>query len=574
MSATNFKTENNTFRKLMGNGLLYRIPRFQRDYSWEAEQWEDLWMDILEGRQDKNFAHYMGYLVLQSNNDKNFDVIDGQQRITTITVLILAILKNIQRLIEQNQDADKNKQRLEQIRQNYIGYLDPVTLIANPKLTLNRNNNDYFQNYLIPLGNLPQRGFSVSEHLLRKAFEWFDKQISQYVRKYEQLDQGALLAELVEKHIADSLFFTVITVTDELNAYKVFETLNARGVRLSSTDLLKNYLFSILDSENTTENKHELSRLDDKWNSLVNRLQSEKFPDFLRVYWNSRYKLARQSELFKVIRQKIRDKKTVFELMRGLEDDLDTYMALSSPELSDWTIEDKRLIGYLKIFRIRQPFSILLSARRNFSQEDFSKLLRAIMIVSFRYNVIGTNNPNEQERVYNLIAERIHKKDISNVSQVWSSLKPIYIDDEQFKNDFANKSIRTTDTRGKNIVRFILCAIEKHVSGMDLDFESKSFNIEHVLPQNPNQDWQFNDEEASSLVYRLGNMVLLSTNQNRDIGNESYSQKLPIYQNSNFKIAQHIAEHYDTWTVETLSAMQQWQAKQAVSIWRVSQLSE
>lgn len=570
MSATNFKTENNTFRKLMGNGLIYRIPRFQRDYSWETEQWEDLWTDILDGwQQETNFAHYMGYLVLQSGDDKVFDVIDGQQRITTISLLMLAILKNIQRLVEQNQEPDKNKQRLEQIRQTYIGYLDPITLISKPKLSLNRNNNDYFQNHLIPLGNLPQRGFKSSEHLLRKAFEWFDKQIAQYIKKLEKSDKGVLLAQLVE-HIADTLFFTVITVTDELNAYKVFETLNARGVRLSSTDLLKNYLFSVLDT--TDDSKHELNNLDDRWNILVGRLQSEKFPDFLRIYWNSRYKLARQSELFKVIRQNIRDKKAVFELMRGLEEDLDYYMALSSPELSEWSIEDKQMAEKLKLFRIRQPFSLLLSARRNFNAQEFSDLLRAIVVISFRYNIIGNNSANEQERVYNHIAERIHKKEINNLSQVWYSLKSIYIEDEQFKMDFANKSIRTSDNRGKKIVRLILCEIEYHLSGKALDFESESFNIEHILPQNPNQDWQFNDEEVSTLVYRLGNMTLLSVNQNRDIGNQSYAKKIEIYKKSTFQITQHIAEHYQNWTAENLIAVQRWQAKQACAIWKITQL--
>ena len=100
MAATNFKTENNTFRKLIGNGLTYRIPRFQRDYSWTNEEWEDLWMDLLGTlKSDGEMAHYMGYLVLQSADDKTFDVIDGQQRLTTISIIVLAILKNIQRLI-------------------------------------------------------------------------------------------------------------------------------------------------------------------------------------------------------------------------------------------------------------------------------------------------------------------------------------------------------------------------------------------------------------------------------------------------------------------------------------------
>ena len=138
-----------------------------------------------------------------------------------------------------------NGQRQEQIRQNFIGYLDPVTLVARSKLNLNRNNNHYYQNYLVPLAHLPQRGFRASEHLLRKAFEWFDRRVTDYA-KNSVGDRGVRLAELVE-NVSDRLFFTIITVTDELNAYKVFETLNARGMRLSATDLLKNYLFSVLD---------------------------------------------------------------------------------------------------------------------------------------------------------------------------------------------------------------------------------------------------------------------------------------------------------------------------------------
>jgi uncharacterized protein with ParB-like and HNH nuclease domain len=131
MSATNFKTENNTYRKLIGNGLTYRIPRFQRDYSWTDDEWEDLWADILGTIQEGGEpAHYMGYLVLQSQDEKSFDVIDGQQRLTTLTIIVLAVLKNLQRLVEDNKQAEQNLQRANQIRQTYIGYLDPVTLIT------------------------------------------------------------------------------------------------------------------------------------------------------------------------------------------------------------------------------------------------------------------------------------------------------------------------------------------------------------------------------------------------------------------------------------------------------------
>jgi hypothetical protein len=197
---------------------------------------------------------------------------------------VLAVLKNLQRLIDAGNDAEANKRRMEQIRQTYVGYLDPVTLVARAKLTLNRNNNSYYQDYLVPLGHLPQRGFRASEHLLRKAFEWFDRRVAEYLKKSTG-SEGMRLAQFVED-MSDRLFFTVITVTDELNAYKVFETLNARGVRLSATDLLKNYLFSVLDRGSDTD--HELRNLEERWEAMVGRLGAESFPDFLRAHWNSR----------------------------------------------------------------------------------------------------------------------------------------------------------------------------------------------------------------------------------------------------------------------------------------------
>ena len=571
MAATNFKTENNTFRKLIGNGLTYRIPRFQRDYSWTNEEWEDLWMDLLGTlRADGEAAHYMGYLVLQSADDKTFDVIDGQQRLTTISIIVLAVLKNIQRLIDAGNDAEANRRRKEQIQQTYVGYLDPVTLVARPKLSLNRNNNNYFQTYLVPLGHLPQRGFRTSEHQLRKAFEWFDKRVAEYL-KASTGDEGMRLAKLVED-ISDRLFFTVITVTDELNAYKVFETLNARGVRLSATDLLKNYLFSVLDRGGETD--HELRNLEDRWEAIVGRLQSENFPDFLRVHWNSRRSFARQADLFKTIRVQVGTPEAVFLLLREMEEDLDTYLALSSPEPSDWSQEDKNLASFLKTFRVRQPFPLLLAAKRMFDAPDFTGLLRATVVISMRFNVIGSYGTAEQERKYNEVAERIAKKELTTLGSALQAMRSIYPDDTAFRAAFAEKTIRTTDSRNNRVVRFILCALEKHLSGQDYSFTSDAFNIEHVLPQNAPDGWGgFGNDDAEAMVYRLGNMTLLQAGANRDLGAVTYDQKRAIYEQSGFAITKKLANDNAEWTQGRIAAQQIWMATQATSIWRIAQLS-
>ena len=159
---------------------------------------------------------------------------------TTLSLLMLAAISHLNDLAAPGDQHDPQYRRGQQLRGNYIGYLDPVSLVPRSKLILNRHNDSFYQNYLVPLEKLPQRGLNASEHLLRRAFLWFKQRIS-----YQSGNDGQSVARFVDGAV-DKLFFTVITVTDELNAFKVFETLNARGVRLSVTDLLKNYLFSVV----------------------------------------------------------------------------------------------------------------------------------------------------------------------------------------------------------------------------------------------------------------------------------------------------------------------------------------
>jgi Protein of unknown function DUF262/Protein of unknown function (DUF1524) len=574
MSGTNFKTENNTFRKLFGNGLTYNIPRFQRDYSWTDVEWDELWLDILEATKlGGEPAHYMGYLVLQTQNDKTFDVIDGQQRLTTLSIIVLAILRNLQRLIEAGQDPQQNQQRLDQIRSSYIGYLDPVTLVAASKLTLNRNNNDYYQTYLVPLATLPQRGFKASEHAMRKASDWFEKRISEFANAMidDENSAGVVLAKLLES-ICDKLFFTVITVSDELNAYKVFETLNSRGVRLSATDLLKNYLFSVLHRDSVHEN--EMSAMDDRWERLVSRLGETDLPDFLRIHWMSRNGLVRQSELFKTIRAKIDSRAEVFLLLNALDADVDPYLGLTSPESSDWSAELKDSASMLRMFGVRQPYALLIAARRVLSSNDFTALIKIIVNISFRYNVIGTMQAGEQERVYSDVAARLSTAKITDLASIIEALRPVYPADAAFQAAFASKELKTTQSRNNRIVRYILCNLERQAGGASHDRDSATFTVEHILPQNPEGGWeQFSEIEADANIYRIGNMALLETGLNRDLGNASFGIKRPVFETSMFDTTKKIAADNDDWTPARVVARQNAMAKVAKSIWRVAQLS-
>ncbi|MDP1587180.1 MAG: HNH endonuclease family protein, partial [Prosthecobacter sp.] len=107
----------------------------------------------------------------------------------------------------------------------------------------------------------------------------------------------------------------------------------------------------------------------------------------------------------------------------------------------------------------------------------------------------------------------------------------------------------------------------------DYDYTSDSFNIEHVLPQNPVAGWEsFTDEEAEAMTYRLGNMTLMHAGANRDLGNTPYATKRPVLQGSGFALTRKLAEDHADWSPERIEAHQNWMANQATSIWRIAQL--
>ncbi|WP_286745535.1 DUF262 domain-containing HNH endonuclease family protein [Roseivirga sp. UBA1976] len=565
----NLDTSNQTYRQLVGNGIIYSVPRFQRDYSWTAIEWDDLWQDIEglfeEGGEEE---HYMGYLVLQSKDSKNYDVIDGQQRLTTLSILVLAFLGNLKKLIEDDIEPEKNQQRLDQLRSTFIGYLDPVTLIPKSKLNLNRNNNNLYQTYLVPLETAPKRNLKATEHLMRKAYDWFFNAVKQ---KFSSNRRGDILAQYIDS-LSDKLFFTVIKVNDELNAYKVFETLNARGVKLSSTDLLKNYLFAVVHNHGSDE--REMTELDNRWERLVGLIGSDSLPDFLRTYWNSQNRFVRHSELFKRIRESISSKGEVFSLMRDLESSAHIFAALPSGEDALWTNEQKKYVKILRMFNVRQLYPLLLSGYKKFSEADFTSLLRSCCVISFRYNIIGNLATNEQERVYNRLAVELSTNSISTLQDLINALGTLYVSDDKFRADFSEKELRTTQARNKRVVRYILFEIEKHVSNNAYDFESDSYNLEHIMPESIQEGWDnIEDRDHDQFVYRLGNMTILNKSVNRDLGNTDFLTKKAKYLESEFALTQRVANENSEWNPERIAEHQKWMARQATSIWRISQLN-
>jgi uncharacterized protein with ParB-like and HNH nuclease domain len=554
-------TRTATFGDLMGNGKIYRVPIFQRDYSWTEENWEDLWQDILGLYDDPSASHYMGAIVLQtsSTSDQEFTIIDGQQRIATISIIAIAVIEKIQVLVKQNQQAIANHERQEILRQTYLGNRDPISLHYSSKLFLNENNNDFYQSNLINLRepwNL--RSVSQSNQLLWKAFQYFSSQLTQLKGI---VYSGENLAEFLTKIIVQRLLFIQINVQDELNAYTVFETLNARGIELSSTDLLKNYLFSLFRGPD------DLNEGQRRWRVIANTVQMENIPEFLRYYLSLQRPWVKRERLFKAVRESVQDSQQAFDLLDQLERYSSLFVALGNAQDDFWreTPANRTYIRELELFRVKQAYPILFAAHSQFSDADFTRLLKLISVLSFRYTVVCGLNPSELEKLYNQVAIAIQSSEITTPKQVFEQLRSVYVSDEKFSQDF---ELLTVSTRGqqKKLARYMLWKLENDAANQEIIEES--FSIEHILPESPDQDWQdnFTDAQMIDMVYRLGNLTPLEPNLNRQIGNQPYVVKRETYATSGYQLTQGILA--EEWTPNALANRQKHLAKRAVHIWR------
>ena len=544
------------FSSIISTNRRFIVPKFQRDYSWNNEQWDDLWQDI-ETMIEEHDEHYMGYLVLQTQDDKLFYIIDGQQRFTTVLLLIYAAIKCIERQIAQGIDVEDNTRRCESLKSLYIGKEDPVTLDYDNLLTLNRNNNPYFCDYILKLGDLKARNLTTTEKLMRSCFEYYEQKL---IGKF---NSGKEYASFIQT-VADGLHFTQIVVNDEMNAFRVFETLNARGVQLSSADLLKNYLFSKVDSDTTHSSR--IDTLERKWSILTDNIKAEKLPEFLRYYWNMQHKTIRANAVYKTIRQEIKEDKQVFLLLDDLISYSDIYMALTDENDEMWTdAEVKENIGLLNLFRLKQPFSLLMAAKNNLADNEFKRVLKTVIMMCFRYNVICDRNPNDQETPFNALAQSISIDKVVDLKK----LSSIMVDDTEFKSAFKEKSF-PYNSRNAKVVKYILGKIEYFKGSTHLvHYDDDNVSIEHIYPQNPTDEWELDETKMQRFVFRLGNICLLEKNLNRVIQNVSFEKKLPIYQKSSYYYAKKISSDYTEWNDSSIIKLQTEMANSAVSIWKV-----
>jgi hypothetical protein len=557
-------TGTSTFLELIGNGRLYSVPAYQRDYSWTEEQWEDLWTDLEDLARRPEDTHYMGALVVEGKSDREFAVIDGQQRLATLSLFVLAVIARLLDLSTSGVDRESNRQRADALRARFIGEKDPASLVESSKLTLNDNDNAFYQDYLVQLrAPINPRGLSKSNKLLWQCFCYFRRQIDGWC---DQTTDGAQLARLVSETTGRQLMFIRIAVDDELNAYTVFETLNARGLELSATDLLKNYLFSRLRTAS------DLQALQRRWKSLMATVHQERFPEFLRYHLQCELPRVRTQRLFKLVRERVRTGEDTFALLDALERRAEVFAALFDPQHEYWIDRPACAphIRELNVLRVRQMTPLVFATWERFDQPDFARVLKMLVMVLFRYSAVSGLNTNALELVFHQAARGVLDGILQTPASVFDALRVIYLDDGRFEQEFSRFAPDSTG-QGNKLVRYILARLEADASGRPCDPDSDPGTVEHVLPMNPSAEWEasFPREQWERYIDRLGNLTWLEPSLNRGIGNGDLEVKLGAYAQSRYALSNQLPDQIgDEWTPGKLDARQARLARRAVHLWR------
>lgn len=548
--------------KYITNSKKIIVPEYQRSYAWTEDEVSQLWADLVDAIANNRPEYFIGPIVVKNSPSGDNELIDGQQRITTVLV-IMSVLRSIFR-------ENGEPKRADLLTTRFFGDEDIVTLQIVDKFKMNEENGATYRDFISK---------EVGPSLVKTELIKYQKKHSNYlllnayltmqtlVRKYmgEEFNSVKLLG--VVTLLEEKVKVLVLSVNDEADAYQIFETLNDRGRSLDTLDLLKNHLFS--------KSKSSLHEVKHKWSILKeNLLDSDPKNRFLGHFWTSMHGRGSSSGLFRAMRDGTSTAQEAVLFANQLADSSRIYEALhsgSSPLWAEHSSETRKNIDILRLLDAQQALPILLAAFDKFTQDEFRKLTRLLVVMAVRYNFIGEERTGVAANYYSEIPRPIRAGLTTKTAQVFNQLKAIYPSDASFSDAFKVKTV--TDSKR---ARYILAEIENNQSASEkiVNSDPDYVNLEHILPKNINQHWSpsktlVSPDEHRFYVNRLGNLALVSKDKNKKGGSKSFKEKkIDIFSKSPEFLTTISIVEYDTWDRSTIENRQSALAKLAVETWK------
>ena len=565
-------------------GVNYVIPRFQRSYSWNSDNAEDFYSDMAAELED----FFVGSLVLnnqRSSIDGVIEIIDGQQRMITSTILMAAIRDAFQE-IGMSQEADD-------VQKKYIGEYSVRDYKTDYKLIPSDQLNEWFEQYIqeSPKNEFPEaRNLNAEQKRVRDNYAHFQKEIRKEITNLDQADKRDRLYKILDR--LKNMRVVRIVVSSESRAYEIFETVNARGADLTVADLLKNTIFKEVPKD---ARRGDVAK--EKWKNILENLEGTgtDITTFVRYYWLSKNTFETKKNLYRKVKSEVTDWETFLE---DLYRDSEVINALSNSNireldlgLNDRAIKEinRSLIGINSV-GTTQSYVLFLAILRNYRTVGFNKIYKIFKTIenfTFFYHGICRGPANVVERFWNrksrelleIIDEPNERRKTASRNR-WESDLRDYLRDRMsesvFKEKFQINLTYKNSTKARSLVKYLLTTINR-----DLDpegFDDSSVSIEHILPQNPNK-WGLTRTTIKPYVNQIGNLTLIHPDMNGRMGNKTLKDKIPVLQESQIKLNSELLnmikyqtenlEEIPIWGDDSINKRSNLLCKKALEIWKI-----
>ena len=515
----------------------YKIPVYQRAYSWEEKQWNTFLEDLEEATRSEN-CYFFGNISLEESENNTAEIIDGQQRITTIIIFIRA-LYNILEKKEFNENQIKKQEVLSKLKEIYL----------NPKAKLKTVEYDdgYFENYIIKNSN-SYSSQTFSQDRIKDAKEFFNKKLEsksteEILKLFESLKKAQILS---------------IAFNNKKDSILMFELQNNRGKELTKLEKLKSYLsyqiYTYCEKETCEEKLRKITKIfEDIYRLLKDIKQNINFLDEDRIlnYFNiAKFDFNyRENDDEKNYKKELKKAKEPKDKVIWIEDYMEE-LKLAFIDMKNFGQLKSDYKDYLLDLDVWEVYPFIIKAYEFFREDkkNLEEIFKALEIIAFR-NKLAQTRAVLSSRLNGALKKFKEKKDVENLTnslkeicknQYWSDKKLFGADDED------ENSLRYIYRENSKIALYILMRYENYLRKDDAKTRGykvtkdsiKKMQIEHIAPRTEKGEKAksgyetYNDHFREMYVDCIGNLLLIPQSQNSSLGNEPFKVKRESYKNS------------------------------------------
>jgi hypothetical protein len=522
------------------------VPPFQRPYSWEKKHVQVFWNDIVEHQKRKETnppedRYFLGPIVTLSKSNSEIELLDGQQRLATATILF-SVLRDIAIGI----GTEPFNRFAYDIQRDMIEKDDEGTYA----LQMGEVDNLYFRN---SIQRDPRDGHERPKAKLRShrniqtAINILTDGVRAVMPSADEAKQVQYLRKL-SLIVRRDLVMASIPVLSETQAFKIFETLNDRGLRLSPPDLLLNYLMREAKSPGRKV-------IREHWTMMTEQMGRRDIARFLRHMWVSNYGDLKKEDLFTALKNHI-EKHQIDSVVfaEKCAADCNSYIALLD-------VDEKQLHKSARYVRIvardldfQPAFPLLLSCFQTLDLKYFERVLQLLLVFLVRRSIISGLDSGETEDILFRLARDVRERMAdgqNNYKGCFAYLKDEFVKyspvDAKVITDVSTVYLHTDDAR------YVLTRLANYMQSPTKEMALGDVSLEHIFPQNPSDEWK-NKDALGPYTDHIGNLTMLGENLNAEAAkNWGFARKkAESYSKSELKMVQRIAADYKKWDAEAV----------------------